>query len=137
MNLHPYFFDQGICFQCQQCGRCCVGEPGTIYVTADEVERLADHFRLSVADFTSRYLYPFKDSHSIREDDRGHCVFFDNGCTIYPLRPGQCRTFPFWFSNLRSESRWREIEKACPGIGKGRRFSRDEILCIVRETLRI
>jgi Fe-S-cluster containining protein len=133
----PYFFDAGIYFQCRQCGQCCVGEPGTIYVTKDEIATLAGHFRLTIPEFTERYLYPFKDSFSIGEDADGRCLFFDNGCTIYPLRPGQCRTFPFWFSNLRSESRWRRVEMACPGIGHGRRYGRDEILAIIRTTLRI
>jgi len=135
--MRPYFFDAGICFECRQCGQCCVGEPGTIYVTKDEIASLAAHFQMSRAEFTERYLYPFKDSFSICEDPQGRCLFFDNGCTIYPLRPSQCRTFPFWFSNLRSESKWRRIEAACPGIGHGRRYSRDEILAIVRTTLRI
>jgi uncharacterized protein len=137
LERRTYFFDAGICFQCQQCGRCCTGAPGTIYVTQDEIDSLAAHQRLTMNDFTKRYLYPFKDSFSIGEHADGRCLFYDNGCTIYSLRPSQCRTFPFWFSNLRSESRWHEIEKNCPGIGRGHRYSRDEILAIVRTTLRI
>ncbi len=133
----PYFFDDGICFECCRCGRCCGGEPGTIYITRDEIASLAGFFHLSVAEFTKRYLYPFKDSFSIGEHRDGRCLFFDNGCTVYPLRPGQCRTYPFWFCNLRSQERWRQVEKACPGIGTGRRYSRDEILAIVRTTLSI
>jgi uncharacterized protein len=137
LEQRPYFFDAGIRFQCQQCGGCCTGAPGTIYVTRVEIVALAAHRQLTVEDFTRHYLYPFKDSFSIGEHADGRCLFFDNGCTIYPIRPGQCRTFPFWFSNLRSESRWRELEKKCPGIGRGRRYRRDEILAIVRTTLRI
>jgi uncharacterized protein len=133
----PYFFDAGIRFQCQRCGCCCTGDPGTIYVTQDEIVSLAAHLHLTIDDFTQRYLYPFKDSFSIGEHADGRCLFFDNGCTIYPLRPGQCRTFPFWFSNLRSEDRWREIQKKCRGIGRGRRYSRDEILAAVPTTLRM
>ena len=137
MERRPYFFDGGIRFECRRCGQCCVGEPGTIYVTREEIASLAGHFQLTVEEFTQRCLYPFKDSFSIREDAQGRCLFFDDGCTIYPLRPNQCRTYPFWFSNIRSQRCWRRIEKACPGIGHGRRYSRDEILAIVRTTLRI
>jgi uncharacterized protein len=137
LERRPYFFDAGIRFQCQQCGRCCTGAPGTIYVAPDEIVLLSAHLHLAEDEFIRRYLYPFKDSFSIGEHPDGRCLFFDNGCTVYPVRPGQCRTYPFWFDNLRSESRWREIEKKCPGIGQGRRYSRDEILTIVRTTLRI
>ena len=132
-----YFFDQGICFECRQCGDCCVGDPGTIYVSGIEIDTLAAHLKLSVERFTSDYLYPFKDSYSIREDEAGRCLFFDQGCRIYTLRPQQCRTFPFWFGNLRSKARWRRIRRQCPGIGHGRRYSRREILHIARTTMHL
>lgn len=145
MNLIPldklnpadrsYFFDHGLRFNCQQCGACCVGEPGTIYVANAEIGTIAASLNLSVDDFTQRYLYPFKDSYSIKEDDQGRCLFFDQGCTIYPIRPLQCRTFPFWFSNLRSENRWRHIKSQCPGIGSGRRYTRSEILKMIQESM--
>ena len=135
LEQRPYFFDAGIRFQCQRCGACCTGEPGTIYVGQDEIVPLAAHLGMSVDDFIQRYLYPFKDSYSIGEHADGRCLFFENGCTIYPLRPHQCRTFPFWFSNLRSETRWRGIRKKCPGIGRGPRYGRDEILAVVQTAL--
>jgi Fe-S-cluster containining protein len=137
LEQRPYFFDAGIRFQCQRCGACCTGEPGTIYVDQDEIVSLAAHLRLHMDDFIQQYLYPFKDSYSIGEHPDGRCLFFDNGCTIYSLRPHQCRTFPFWFSNLRSENQWREIRKKCSGIGKGRLYNREEILDLVRTTLRL
>jgi Fe-S-cluster containining protein len=137
LELRSYFFDAGIRFQCERCGACCTGEPGTIFVTRDEIVSLAAHVNLAVDDFIRRYLYPFEDSYSIGEHADGRCLFFENGCTVYDLRPHQCRTFPFWFSNLRSESRWREIRKECPGIGRGRLFSREEILALIRTTLRL
>lgn len=132
-----YFFDDGLYFKCIQCGDCCTGEPGTIYVSAAEIESIAAHLQLAVDEFRAVYLYPYKDSYSIKEDHRGHCLFYQEGCTIYPLRPLQCRTFPFWFSNVRSESRWRRIADQCPGIGHGKRYSREEIIKIARSTMQI
>jgi Fe-S-cluster containining protein len=135
LEQRPYFFDTGIRFECRQCGACCAGDPGTIYVSRDEIAALAAHLRLPEDDFIRRYLYPFKDSFSIGEHPDGRCLFFDAGCTIYPLRPHQCRTFPFWFSNLRSKERWHNVRSQCPGIGRGRLYRRDEILAVVRTTL--
>ena len=131
----PYFFDQGLRFTCRQCGGCCVGEPGTIYVSPTEIETIAASIDLSVDDFTARYLYPFRDSYSIKEDARGRCLFFDEGCTIYDIRPVQCRTYPFWFSNLRSEDRWQSVERQCPGVGRGRLYSRDEIVDLIQKSM--
>jgi len=137
LENRSYFFDQGLCFACQQCGACCVGDPGTIYVTLKEIISIAVHLKMSVADFSNRYLYSYKDSYSIGEDEDGDCLFYNQGCTIYSIRPLQCRTFPFWFSNLRSENRWQRVQGKCPGIGKGRRYTKKEILDIARTTLKI
>lgn len=132
-----YFFDQGLRFECQQCGQCCTGDPGTIFVGPDEVAPIAEYCRISEAGLIADYLYPFKDSYSIREDEKGRCLFFDNGCTIYDVRPLQCRTFPFWFDNLRSPVRWDRIQKQCPGIGRGKRYTKDEIMISARQTIHL
>lgn len=112
-----------------------MGEPGTIYVSRTEIKTIAASLHQTEAEFTAKYLYPFKDSYSIKEDRQGRCLFFDNGCTIYPIRPLQCRTYPFWFSNLRSESRWKRVQQQCPGIGRGRRYTRSEILDMIVQSM--
>jgi len=138
--MHPeqhYFFDQGLSFECQRCGTCCTGAPGTIYVGPEEVAPICDHIGLDPLEFERRYLYPYKEGFSIREDPQGNCLFFNNGCGIYPVRPFQCSAFPFWFANVRSQSRWHDIARQCPGIGKGRRYSKEEIIALARKTINI
>ncbi|MBA7690699.1 hypothetical protein ES703_99230 [subsurface metagenome] len=129
-----YFFDTGIRFECQRCGACCTGSPGTIYVDRSEMSRIAEFLRIPVPLFREQYLYPFRDSYSIREDSEGRCFFYDNGCDIYPLRPNQCRSFPFWVENLRSEAEWQKVSIECPGIGRGQLFTKEQILEIVQST---
>jgi len=126
-----YFFDHGICFECQKCGACCTGEPGHIYVDDQEVRRIARFLDISRDVFVDRYLYPFRDSYSIASRHDGRCVFLENGCMIHPVRPTQCRTFPFWFQNLRSEDNWRDVCNRCPGIGKGPRYHKEEIFELI------
>jgi len=133
----PYFFDGGLCFECQRCGECCTGEPGIIYVTPGEIGPIAQFLDISEDVFVERCLYPFQDSYSIREAEDGRCIFYENGCAIYPVRPMQCRSYPFWFQNLRSENMWRAVKKQCPGIGKGRRYSKEEILYFVGSSFHI
>lgn len=123
-----YFFDKGLRFECQRCGACCVGAPGTVYVAPGEIESIAGHLALSRDEFLARYAYPFRDSYSLKEEPDGRCCFFRDGCAIYPVRPRQCRVFPFWIENLRSEANWARLAAACPGIGRGRLHSREEIL---------
>lgn len=64
----------------------------------------------------------------VRERQDGRCVFYDRGCRVYAARPVQCRTYPFWLRNLRSEAAWRREAARCPGIGTGRRYRPEEIL---------
>ena len=135
LKTRPYFFDDGIFFQCRRCGRCCTGDPGAVYVGQDEIRKIAQFLLIPVPRFIRKSLYRYKDSYSISEDNQGRCLFYENGCAIYPVRPIQCRTFPFWFNNLRSEQKWRQIEKECPGIGKGEFFSKEKILQLLSNTV--
>jgi Fe-S-cluster containining protein len=130
-----YFFDQGIHFECQQCGICCTGDPGIIYVGKDEVTRIAEYLCVQVPFFIEKYLYPIKAGYSIREYADGRCFFYENGCTIYPVRPHHCKTFPFWFENLRSAKKWKRISKECPGIGCGSLYSKEQIIEIVQSNI--
>lgn len=130
-----YFFDQGIGFECQRCGACCTGEPGIIYVDNDEVLRIAEYLSIRISVFIEKYLYPIREGHSIREHDDGRCLFYEDGCKIYPVRPDQCKTFPFWFENLRSFKKWKQISKECPGIGCGRLYSKTQIIEIIHSSM--
>lgn len=134
LRERPYFFDKGLRFACRQCGTCCNGAPGIIYVMEAEIGPIADFVDIEREVFMARCLYPFQDSYSIREDETGRCIFYEGGCAIYPVRPLQCRTFPFWFQNLRSREAWRRVAEHCPGIGQGHRYTKEEIFSILEST---
>jgi uncharacterized protein len=137
IDQRSYFFDAGIHFACRQCGQCCTGETGTIYVAPAELSAIADYLEVREAELIARDLYPFKDSYSIRELPDGRCRFFQSGCMIYAVRPFQCRSFPFWFDNLRSAARWQEVQRLCPGVGQGRHYNKEEIMAIALATRHI
>ena len=126
-----YFFDDGIRFSCRRCGNCCTGDPGTVYVDSEKAAEVADYLALPFSAFKTKYLYPFRDGFSIREDSDGRCLFYRDGCLIYPVRPLQCQTFPFWFSTLRSHEKWLRVAAQCPGIGQGRLYTKEKILEII------
>ena len=130
-----YFFDQGIRFECQQCGACCTGDPGIVYIDTDEVKRIAEYLRDGIPSFVDKYLFPLRAGYSIKEHSDGRCFFYNNGCTIYPVRPHQCKTYPFWFENLRSDKKWKRVTRECLGIGCGPLYPKEEILEIVQSTM--
>lgn len=116
-----YSFDPSACISCG--GHCCTGESGYIWVKYHEIEKIALFLERSVEDFATIHLKKVKHRYSLIEKKREvegdfACIFFDaklKCCSIYPVRPLQCRTFPFWdqFKNDREE-----VEKECPGIIK-------------------
>ena len=132
----PTFFDKGLYFECVRCGACCTGDPGTVYIGETEIPVIADFLGIPPQAFLKEYCYPYRNSYSLKEEVDGRCVFFENGCRIYQVRPRQCRTFPFWIDHMRSETKWEKIAKECPGIGQGRLYSKEMILAAIHESLK-
>lgn len=52
-----------------------------------------------------------------REDD-GICIHLNENqqCSIYEVRPQQCKAFPWWGENLASDRSWSQVKELCPGI---------------------
>jgi len=130
MTTEPWFKD-GLRFECTQCGDCCTGAPGFVWVNRDEIKALADELGLPVAEFEKQYVRTVGIRKSLIEYANGDCVFFDGRarkCTVYNARPRQCRTWPFWQSNVASPEAWKQTCQACPGSGKGQLHSIDQVL---------
>lgn len=128
VSTRPYFFDSGLRFACRQCGTCCTGAPGSIRVSAAEIDRIAGYLDIPRQQLQRDFVVPSQTGPSIGEHADGRCLFYTQGCRIYPVRPGQCRGYPFWFNILRAENHWVREAQRCPGIGQGRLFTRDEII---------
>ena len=135
VDHRSYFFDSGIRFACKKCGHCCTGAPGLIRVSPAEAGAIAAHLKMGIDAFERSCLHTVAGVLSIRERADGSCLFYDGGCSIYPKRPRQCRTYPFWLRNLRTMDRWRETLDECPGIGSGPLFTRSRILARLHEEL--
>jgi uncharacterized protein len=121
MNDTPWFRD-GLRFQCSQCGDCCTGAPGYVWVNKAEIEALAAELGMGVPEFERKHVRDVGVRKSLVEFSNGDCVFFDGQtrkCKVYDARPRQCRTWPFWESNIKSEEAWRQTCAVCPGSGKG------------------
>lgn len=130
---NPWYIG-GLHFECAQCGRCCSGPgEGYIWVTRLEIQFIADFLKIPAGEFRRKYLKRVGMRLSIIEDrNTKDCIFLEriNGekkCRIYPVRPNQCRTWPFWSSNLTSRNGWNEATRRCDGINRGRLYSFQEI----------
>ena len=128
---HPWY-GEGLQFTCTGCGDCCTGDPGYVWVGRKEIEALARLLGLSTNEFGKRYLRKVGSRYSLIEKPNGDCVFYDRGCTVYPARPGQCRSFPFWSENLKSRKAWDEVAAECPGTNRGKLYTLENIRSIRR-----
>ena len=122
------WYEQGLRFGCLRCGGCCRGEPGYVWVNADEIRAMAVHLEMAVAELVQQYVREALGDLSLVEMPNGDCVFWrPTGCGIYPVRPVQCRTFPFWPEYLGSARDWQRAQRRCPGVNAGRSYSAEEI----------
>lgn len=129
MSDKPWYH-AGLRFECTGCGDCCTGAPGYVWVNREEIATLAKAVGLEVDEFEKRYVRRVGIRKSLIEYANGDCVFFDNQtrkCTVYEARPRQCKTFPFWQSNVATPERWKECSERCPGVNQGKLISLSKI----------
>ena len=106
-------------FSCQPgCTRCCTRE-GWVYLSVEDMPRLAAFLGISEEELRCRYVYSTKHTFRLRKL-QGQCPFLKaEGCSVHPAKPTQCRVFPFWPELIGDERELEETAKWCPGIGKG------------------
>lgn len=130
----------GLRFECTMCGNCCSGPPGYVLVTDEEAAALAARLGLSVEQFLADYTHLTREGRSLIEKPAEpplsgfDCIFLDRRsvpgkavCGVYEHRPAQCRTWPFWPSNLKSRRDWERAKRTCPGMDRGPLVSLQQI----------
>ena len=124
------WYQGGLQFRCTQCGNCCTGAPGYVWVNKAEIEQLAQQMSMDVESFERKYVRKVGVRKSLKEYANGDCVLFNSDsrkCMAYNARPRQCGTWPFWESNLRTPDAWRATCEVCPGSGTGPLVTVEEI----------
>eukprot|EP00884_Botryococcus_braunii_P002786 jgi/Botrbrau1/12508/Bobra.0169s0050.1 len=111
---------EGRRFICTQCGKCCTGS-GEVWISEEEVEKISDYLKVLPHQFYPRYTKGYSRRpgwyllRSYGFDQA--CIFLkDKACTIHPVRPRQCSTYPWWPDLLEQESWEYEREYVCEGL---------------------
>jgi len=133
------WFADGLRFSCTQCGNCCTGPQGYVWLSPKDQEAIAGHLGLDLARFRKRYTRLVGRLLSLVDQPNGDCIFLtpDRRCSIQSVKPRQCLTFPFWPRITATRQSWREMAESCPGMGNGALYKAEEVEAILdRETPR-
>lgn len=120
MRSHNEGMAQALRFQCQPgCTECCT-QRGFVWLTEEDVRRAAEFLGMTPGAFERQYVYRTSKRIRLRVPGEARCHFLqDGGCSIHPVKPTQCRIFPFWPELVESRAEWKKAARYCPGLGKG------------------
>jgi len=89
-------------------------------LTEADLVRIAKFLQMKASEFERRYVYRTRNLLRLRMPRHTQCHFLlENGCSIHPAKPTQCRIFPYWPELVEDKKEWRKTAAWCPGIGKG------------------
>jgi len=130
----PRWYADGLKFTCvEDCGGCCTdhGSYSFVYLDRPTERKIARFLELDLAAFRKRFTVLDEGNRALRMDTPDCPFLSGKRCKIYPVRPAQCRTFPFWEENLSSPRAWKKLAEFCPGIDTGEHQS----LRVIRDML--
>ena len=127
-----HFYESGLNFSCKRCSACCRYEPGFVFLSEEDLKKLSNALKLdrkSLLAVYCRWVTDWKgdEALSLKEKSNKDCILWDDGCTVYDVRPFQCVSFPFWESILASREAWKNAGSGCPGIGSGALHTKETI----------
>ena len=102
-------------FKCRRCGDCCKGYGGT-FVSAKEIQAIADYLNINSQRIIANYCQMSGKKRILAQDKNGYCIFWDEKCTIHPVKPRMCKLWPFIESVLIDIENWQIMAALCPGI---------------------
>ena len=113
-----------------------------MYFLAAELTAIAAHLGVSEARLTREHALewmPGSRTWALDARDGRGCPLLteDRQCSVQPVKPVQCRTFPFWPELVDDAARWEDTKRYCPGLDvpTGRLYSEAEIVQIRGEAV--
>ena len=103
-------------FHCRECGFCCHGDT-TVSLDENDVERLVAFLKMPLDEIKKRYLRQSGNVIQMKTVE-GHCIFYNEGCTIHPGKPWRCGQWPLHPAILKDRANFETIKESCPGILK-------------------
>jgi len=102
-------------FKCTTCGDCCKGYGGT-YVDEKEIKAIAKFLHIESRQVVDQYCQVSGRRLVLTQAENQYCVFWDGLCSIHPVKPSMCRSWPFIASVLIDVKNWQVMAGSCPGM---------------------
>ena len=103
-------------FVCQHCGYCCQGET-TVSLDEKDQKRMIEHLGMKREEIARSFWRQNGNTIQMKTVD-GHCIFYDNGCTIHAGKPWRCSQWPLHPSMLDAQENFAIIKESRPGINR-------------------
>ncbi|WP_136795848.1 MULTISPECIES: YkgJ family cysteine cluster protein [Desulfosediminicola] len=103
-------------FSCARCGYCCQGET-TVSLDEDDQRIMCEALGMERDEVAEKYWRITANVVQMKIVD-GHCIFYDEGCSVHAGRPWRCREWPLHPSILSDVNNFSTISDSCPGIRK-------------------
>ena len=102
-------------FHCKKCGECCCGYGGT-FLSKKDIKAIAKFTGTDVKTFLAKFCEFSGTKPILAQGKNGYCIFWNELCTIHPVKPYMCKAWPFIKSVLVDAGNWRIMSSMCPGI---------------------
>jgi Fe-S-cluster containining protein len=100
-----------------------------VFLHDEDIPRISEKLGIDEEGFRKRYVT--RDSRGrtiIKLLPNGYCPFYqEDGCSVHAFKPLTCMSWPFWDYVTDSEQGWNRAVEHCPGVGKGRLYTPEEI----------
>lgn len=103
-------------FTCKRCGFCCHGET-TVSLDEDDQKRMVQALNRPEEE-VRRSFWRISGNVVQMQTINGHCIFYDNGCSVHEGRPRRCGEWPLHPAILKDEANFSAIAASCPGINQ-------------------
>ncbi len=111
-------------FSCKQCGICCFGET-TVSLDPTDQENMLTVLGVSREVAMEKY-WRLQDGQIQMKTVNGHCIFYNDGCTVYTGRPWRCRQWPFVNAIVSDIDNFHIIKNSCQGFSETAKY---ELIC--------
>ena len=67
MKKQKVWYEQGLSFRCLNCGKCCMGAPGYVWLSPQDIEAISSFLKISQKKFLYQYTRFVKNKISLKE----------------------------------------------------------------------